>query len=143
MLDRTKQALELLESGDFTCAAVLSDETTLTSSRRGVAPLLGWIDEGVDLAGACAADKVVGKGAALLYVILEAREVYAHVISEQALAALEKHGVSAVCGQIVPYIVNRTGDGRCPIESAVWNIDDPDEALVSIRKKIRDLTNNA
>ena len=72
-----------------------------------------------DFAGAIAADKTVGAGAAHLYCLLGVRAVWANVISEAAEEILIKAGIAVFYGERVPYIINRRGDGMCPIESAV------------------------
>lgn len=132
------KARELLISHDLTCA-VVRGEKTLSSTARGVKPLLGWLDSGEVLSDASAADKVVGKGAAMLYVLLGVKNVYAKVISEIALECLNANGISASADSVVPRIVNRKGDGLCPIESAVCDIDDPETALLAIRKRLSEL----
>ena len=134
-LDKAK---ELLLSENLTCA-VVRGSSTWTSTARGVKPLLDWLDSGEDLVAACAADKVVGKGAAMLYVLLGVKSVYAAVISTPALDCLRTNGITVTAGETVPRILNRTGDGFCPIESAVCGIDDPAEALSAIRKRLAEL----
>lgn len=134
-LDRAK---EILLAGDYTCVLVEGDEI-LTSEKRGVAPLLGWIDEGHDLSGYSAADKVVGRGAAMLYVLMGIQSLYAAVLSKEAEAALESAGIEVTYGELVPRIQNRTKTGYCPMEEAVLGITDPKEALLAIRKKLESL----
>ena len=75
-----------------TCAAA-DGSTLLTSEKRGVAPLLGWLEQGYHLSDFTAADKVVGKGAAFLYLLLGVKYLYAGVISRPALELLKKNGV--------------------------------------------------
>ena len=78
-------AKELLEKENFTCV-LWYGEHLYTSRERGVKPLLEWLDQGLDLSSFSAADKVVGKAAAFLYVLLGVSRVYASVISEAAEA---------------------------------------------------------
>lgn len=134
-----ERAKELLTRGGYTCV-ICKDDAMYTSSKRGVKPLLDWLDERADLRGFSAADKVVGRGAALLYGLLGVRAVYADVLSQEARAALEHCGIVASCGNCVPRIVNRSGTGYCPIETAVLGIDDGEEALKVIRARLKELT---
>lgn len=133
-----ERAKELLTQGDNTCV-VCKDDLIYTSSERGVKPLLCWLDQGTNLQDFSAADKVVGRGAALLYSLLGVRAVYADVLSEEARAALEHCGIAASWGTCVPRIVNRAGTGYCPIETAVLRIDDAKEALTAIRARLKEL----
>lgn len=134
-----ERAARRLHEGDVTCA-LCGGEDMVTDTRRGVAPLLALLDSGRDYSGYAAADKVVGKAAAFLYVRLGVRAVYAPVMSAPAQAVLTAHGVDVSCEGLVQAIRNRTGDGFCPMEQAVWDIDDPVEAETAVRQKLAQLT---
>lgn len=137
MTNRDK-AKELMYSGGYTC--VFTDgEAIYTSTRRGVAPLLQRLDSGVDYSAFSAADKVIGRGAAFLYILLGIKEIYVKVISQPSLELLEENGTNVVYDELVPAIRNRDNTGFCPIESAVKGIDDIDRALVRIRQKAAQL----
>lgn len=132
-------ARKLLETGTCTCVAC-KDGIAYTSAERGVGPLINWVEGGTDLSGFSVADKVIGKGAAMLFVLLDVKEVYTPVMSEPARSVLQEHGIVSHCGSLVPSIRNRTGTGRCPMEEAVLDIDDPYEAFVAIKKKRAELS---
>ena len=89
-----------------------------------------------DLKGFSAADKVVGKAAAILYVLLKVEAVYAPVMSEGAISVLAENGISAFYDKKVSRIINRTGDGLCPMEQAVSDVTDPEEGLKKIRERL-------
>lgn len=101
--------------------------------------MLDLFDTGRDFSSFCAADKVVGRGAAFIYLLLGVKELYVGVISEAALEILENAGIRVTFSRLVPRILNRTGDGFCPIESCVMNIGDSQEALVAIKEKLSEL----
>jgi len=131
-------ARNLLESGNYTCV-VCSGDTTHTTTQRGVAPLLNWLDTGTDLSGFSAADRVVGRGAAFLYCLLGVKEVYARVMSHPAAEVLLSHDIAASADIFVEGIINRQGTGPCPFEAAVMDIQDARKALVAIRDKRRQM----
>ena len=131
-------ARKLLRTGTCTCVAC-KGSIAYTSTERGVGSLISWIDGDTDLSGFSVADKVIGKGAAMLLVILGVKEAYAPVMSEPARATLAAHGIDAYYGSRVPAIRNRMNTGRCPMEEAVLGIDDPAEALAAIKKKRAEL----
>ena len=133
-----QNAIKTLKEGGYTVVLQRGGDAR-TSRARGVAPLLSWLDSGECLAEFAAADKVVGRGAAFLYLALGIGELYAEVLSEPAQALLSAHGVSVTAGTVVPYIVNRSGDGQCPIERAVTGIDTPSEAIAAIRVTLKKL----
>ncbi len=130
-----EQAKQLLHKEQLTCA-VLGGEHTYTSTQRGIAPLMRWIAEGVDMQGYSAADKVVGKAAAYLYVLLGVAEVYALVISQPALEVLERYNIAVWYESLVPAIRNRTDTGFCPMETAVLEIEDTNEAYLVLKAKL-------
>lgn len=132
------KAVELLKEGDYTCVWV-KDNNFTSSRERGVKPLLKRIDGGGSLNGYYAADKVVGNGAAMLYVLLEVSELYALVISESALATLKNHNIPVYYDLCVTNIRNRTNTGICPMEEAVEGISSPEKALEAIRNKLKTL----
>ena len=109
-------------------------ETVYQSEKKGVAPMMGFLDDGIDLCGFCAADRVVGRAAAFLFVLAGVRALYTEVISEGALQVLEDHQIPVTYKTRAPYIINRRGDGRCPMETAVEGIDDPEAAREAIRE---------
>ncbi len=119
--------------------AIVKGGEVYTSRNKGVRPLLDFFDTGVDFAGFSAADKVVGRGAAFIYLALGVRHVYASVISESALSLLVEGGIEVEYGEVVGRILNRSGDGFCPIESAVCDIHDTDTAIAKIRSTLLNL----
>ena len=68
------------------------------------------------LDGAFVADKVVGKGAAALMAAGRVRELFADVVSHAALELLNGAGIPVSYTVAVPHIINRAGDGICPVE---------------------------
>lgn len=135
--DLEKAKTELME-GEYTCV-LRKDGKTYTSTQRGVKPLVAWCDSGEDLHGFSAADKVVGRGAAFLYVLLGVCAVYAGVVSSTALDLLKSRGIFVEYGTLTDHIVNRRGDGVCPFEEAVREIDDADTAYRVIREKMKEM----
>lgn len=106
-----------------------------TFSRRGVADLFSLVaDEPDFLRGASVADRVIGRGAALLLVKGGAREVYAQVISSGALEVLRSVGIETSFDKEVPNIINRTGTDICPVEKLTASTSSPAEAYERIKQ---------
>lgn len=131
----------LLDNG-YTCV-LAKDFQTVYSTKRGVKPLLELLESGRDYSGFLAADKVVGKAAAFLYVLLDIKELYAGIISKPALAVLREHKIETSYDTLVEGIRNRTDTGYCPMETAVLNITDPQAACEEIRKKLEEFANKS
>ncbi len=135
------QAKSLLLDGEYTCVLCKGEET-YTSTKRGVMPLVKWLNSDIDLHEYSVADKVVGKAAAFLYSLLGVKEVYAPVMSESAIHTLAKYGINPTCDLPVKSIINRVGTGSCPMEQTVKSIEDPEEAFMAIKQKLIDLSAN-
>lgn len=132
-LDRARAALP-----GHTLALCRGGEV-VTSDRRGVMPMLGFLREGRDLSGFCAADRVVGRAAAMLFAKAGVRAVFAEVMSDGAAALLAAHGIDASCDVRTAAIENRQKTGLCPMESAVAGIEDIDAGIAAIRRRAEEL----
>lgn len=130
-----EHAKQLLTDARYTCVICRGDDIH-KSEKRGVAPLIELLDSKIDVRGYSAADKAVGKAAAMLFVLLGVSEIYAAIMSRSAKKILDEYGIKYSCGEEVEYIINRKKDGMCPMEKAVMDIDDPAEAQKEIKETI-------
>lgn len=133
-----EKAKQYLMSGDYTCVLCRDDEKYI-SKQRGVKPLVAWVESGEDFRGFSAADKVVGKATAFLYTLLGVKAVYAGVISKSASEVLESKKILVEYGEFAEYIINRSGDGICPFEATVLDINDSKIAYQVIRDKMKEM----
>ena len=133
------RAKEELAAGGYTCV-ICRGSATYHTAERGIRPLLRWLEDGTDLSGGCAADKVVGKAAAMLYCLLQVKAVHAGVLSQPAKEVFERCGVAVSCEMLVDAIENRTKTGLCPMEQATAPLTDPADAPAAIRKKLAELS---
>lgn len=141
-MDITKslsEAKRLLQDEELSFVALDYMGRISRSKKRGVGPALGLIAEHTDLTGGVIADKVVGKAAALLFLLLGPEAIYAATISIPAKKVLDSAGIRVEFEQMVDHIVNREGTGPCPLEHAVMGIQDPVEALETIHRTLADL----
>ncbi len=116
--------------------ALCKDGKVITSDKRGVAPMVDFIRDGAYLSGYSAADKVVGKAAAMLFVKAGIREIYAGTLSKSAKALLDSHGVPCNYGELTERIVSRDKTGLCPMESTVSDTDDIEKGVKLIFDKL-------
>lgn len=130
-LERAKKLLK----GAVTCAFVKGAQER-TSVLTGIRPLMELLDGGETLEGYSAADKIVGRAAAFLYVRLGVAAVYAEVLSAKGEEILKKYGIPYEYREFTENIINRTGDGPCPMEAATEKISDPKEAEEVLRAKL-------
>lgn len=134
-LVRAKDELSL---GAHTCVLCQGAEIR-ASDCRGVKPLVDFYRSGENFCGWSAADKVVGKATAYLYVLLEIKNLYAAVVSRKAIQVLTEAGIYVEYGEMVDHIINRRGDGMCPFEEAVSDAKTPTDAYAIIIEKMQQM----
>lgn len=132
-IEKAKKALD-----GHTIAVALGGKI-ITSDSRGISPMVEFIERGETLRGGSIADLIVGKAAALLFAYAGIVEVYARVLSTSAAKTLDRFGISFTYGEPVDKIINRNGDGTCPMEQITEHIDDPAAALEAIKNKLAEL----
>ncbi|NPD90851.1 DUF1893 domain-containing protein [Xylanibacter muris] len=126
----------LLHEGNYSCV-IRNANGIHTFTQRGVADLYDiYCNRPEYLYKASIADKVVGKGAAALMILGKVKTIYADVISSQALMLLKTSGVEINFDREVPHIINRTGTGRCPLETACDGIYEPKDMFPVIKEFI-------
>ena len=137
------RAIDILKDDKKLTCVFCKGDVCYTSEKRGVAPLLEFIENGTDTTGFCCADRVVGKGAALLYCVLKVKSVYAAIISQKAIEVFRRYGIEYSFDTEVPYIINRQKNGQCPIENSVESIDDAALAVTAIKAALKNLLNKS
>lgn len=121
-------------AGNTICLS--KDGALLVSGERGISPMMDFIASGRNLSGWSAADIIVGKAVALLFVGCGIRGVYARTLSEEGKRVLERAGVYIEYARLVPRIINRAGTDTCPMEKAVQSCDDPGKAYAVLKNKL-------
>ena len=114
--------IQLLHEGKH--SLVVANGEICTFKGRGVTDLYHLLqDDPGFLYEASIADKVMGKAAAALMALAKVKEVYADVVSRPALDLLSKTNMKIRYGTVVPYIINRTATGWCPLEILCFDCD--------------------
>ena len=132
-LELTKKGL----TGHTIC--LCKDGKLLTSDKRGIAPMMDFIEAGVNLIGYAVADLVVGKAAAMLFVKCGITAVYAVTMSQDGKDFLDMHHVPCQYQTLVDKIINRQGSDVCPMEKTVATCNDVNEAYELLKNKLAEL----
>lgn len=128
---------DILSKENHTIVILKKDASVLTSDDRGVSPLIKLLKEDkLQLQDSIIADKVVGKAAALLMIFGGVKEVYTPIISKPAIKVFNINNVKINYDIEVDRIINRKGDGLCPMETLCLDIDNPKEAFERLSNKI-------
>ncbi|MGL4402194.1 MAG: DUF1893 domain-containing protein [Fusobacteriaceae bacterium] len=113
-------------------------EVIFTSDKFGIMPAYQFYKKGWEVTeGTQIEDKVTGKGSAMLLSEAGCREIKTGLISQEAFGILEKKGIEVQYEEIAPYIINRTGNGKCPVETMLEGINDLKEGLPLMEKFLK------
>lgn len=139
MISDLEKAVKLLKENQLTFAAV-KENKNITSKQRGVKPLLELLEGNTSLCRFSVADKVIGKAAAFLYVLLSPDKISTGVVSKSALDVLKRNNINVHYDILTDSIRNRDNTGSCPMEATVMDTDDAYKALELIKNKLIELS---
>ena len=131
-------AKNLIAQQKATCVVIKNHKILNIETGRGVAPVIALYEQGM-LSGAVVVDKIIGKAAAMVLVLGGVKSCYGLTMSQSAAEYLRAHGVAVEYDTLTEHIINRKGDGICPMEQTVAEIDDPAQALGALKEKIAEL----
>lgn len=132
--------IEILHDGSH--SLVVANGEICTFDGRGISDLYNILSEDPGfLQGAEVADKVVGKGAAALMIIGGISSLYADIISVPALELLRQCPIKIDFRKQVDNIINRKGDGICPVETLCIPCATAQECLSRITQFINSRNN--
>lgn len=109
----------------------------VTSTDRGIKPLVELYEKQRSYNTFSVADKVVGKAAAFMYVLLGIKEIYTVVISKEAFMVFKEYGICVEYDVVSDFIINRDKTDICPMEKLVLDVKSPLEAYEKIILKLK------
>lgn len=140
-----ERLIELLHSNNHSLVVSSASGEIRCYDGRGVSDLYNiYVNDASFLDGASIADKVVGLGAAAIMALGNVKKLHTDVISEDASDLLARYGLDVSYSLKVPYIINRSRTGRCPLESLLADNDTSslEYMWAVIKKFVSDMTSN-
>ena len=134
------EAVKLVNNGSKTCVVVKDDKIISAESPKGIAHLIKLYDSGI-LEDSFVSDEIIGKAAAMIFTLGKVKSCYGHIMSRKALNWLNDHNIEASYNTLSDNITNRKGDGICPMEETVADIDDEATAIELLKAKVEELKN--
>lgn len=122
-------------SGHTIC--LCKDGDCIYSEKRGIAPMMGFIADGINLQGYSVADIVVGKAAAMLFVKCGIAGVFAKNLSVGGKEVLKNFGIPFEYEVLTEKIMNRDGTDICPMEKTVRDCENPEEAYKLLAEQVK------
>lgn len=133
-----ERAIENL-SGHTIC--LCKGENIITDDGKGISPMMKFIGENKGISGYSAADIIVGKAAAMLFVKAGISAVHGKVMSYAGKEYLESRGIPCTYDTLTENITDRSGKDICPMERTVSAIEDPDVGYEALKAKIAEMRN--
>lgn len=134
-----KQLRHILHTTNCSCVIANGDKIE-SFYQRGIKDLYELLNSNRSLLeGATIADKVIGKGAAALMIAGGVTMVYADVISEPAMELFKQFSIKVEYDKRVANIINRRGDGICPVEERCAECNTIEECLVKIEEFVKSM----
>lgn len=122
-------AKKLLDEENLSLVVVKNSQVIYKSYDKSIRPMYYVATSLFDKAkGSSIADKVIGKGAAMLCRMMEVEEIYALLMSETAMDVLREANIPFTYQRSCPYIKNMKKTGLCPIEKIA--IESKDETML-------------
>ena len=115
------------------------DGEVITDDGRGISPMMRFIAEERDMKGYSAADIIVGKAAAMLFVKAGIVSVHGKTMSVSGRDHLEAHGIPCSWDIITEKIIDRTGNDICPMEKVVADIEDAELGYKALSKRLAEI----
>jgi len=129
-MDDINKARKILDASDLSLVLVKGGNVLFSSSEKGITGLLRAIFLlGQELAGASLADSIVGRAAAFLALYCGISAVHARLLSEEGESLLVSSGILLSHDRKVPLILNRAGNGPCPLEEKSRAFESPQQAF--------------
>lgn len=133
-------AKDLMDKEKKAIVIVKDKRVIFSSEERGIKPVYTALNELKDeLRGSSAADRVVGKAAAMIYEHAGVKELSTMLISESAINVLIKTPITYEYEKSAPYIENRDRSGMCPVEALSQKADNIDELLAEISSFLKSI----
>jgi len=128
-------AKKYLDEENLSLVVIKDGKLIFKSHEKGIKPIYTLAKEGLkDVKGSSIADRVIGKGAAMICGYLGIKEAYCLLISEAAAKELNEAGIKFSYVQICPSIRNMDNTGICPIEKLSLEAENVYELLDRIEK---------
>jgi iron complex outermembrane receptor protein len=123
-----------LKITNATLVIVKDKKIIFESNSKGISDLVKAIEFfKKELFGSSAADIIIGKAAALLFIYARLDSVFAKTMSKSAMLALKNSNIKFEYEKIVPRIMNKEKNDICPFEKLVIDCSSPTQAYEKIK----------
>ncbi len=127
----------ILSSEDYSIVVIQDGKILIHKKGDGIKPILKVIDElGDEMQDTVVGDRILGKASAFLCRYSKVKGVYSPQATKTAIAILIIGKISCQVDEMIPVIKNKSGDGLCPFEKMLKNVESPEEAYRILKEKV-------
>ena len=125
--------MKLIED-DLSLVIVKKGKVIFETKKQGITGFLQAIEKlDKNLVAASAADRIVGRAAAMLCVYAGMASIFALTISEEGIRVLEDNNIAYLFEKKVSNILNHTKNDVCPFEKLAMGSGSSEEAYVKLK----------
>jgi hypothetical protein len=129
-------ARKILLKTDYSIIVIKNECILIKKRGEGIFPILETIGELKNcINDVIIGDRILGKASALLCKYANVKGVYSPQATKTAIAVLIMAGIPSQIDELIPYIKNRDGNGFCPFEELLKNVNSSEEAYKILSKK--------
>ena len=137
IINDMNRARKILSSEDYSIVVIRKEKILSHKKGDGIKPILEVIKElGYEMNGTIVGDRILGKASAFLCRYSKVKGVFSPQATKTAIAILIVGGIPCQVGEIIPFIKNRSGDGLCPFEKMLQNVESPEEAYKILKENV-------
>lgn len=126
----------ILSSEDYSIVVIQDGKILIHKKGDGIKPILKVIDElGDEMQDTVVGDRILGKASAFLCRYSKVKGVYSPQATKTAIAILIIGKIPCQVDEMIPVIKNKSGDGLCPFEKMLKNVESPEEAYRILKEK--------
>lgn len=139
--DALDDAISMISHDEIACGLILRGKLISTVKGRGIRPLFELCQNNIEAAkDAVLADKIIGRAASFVAISFGMKAVFGETMSKGAVKLLAEHNIEAAYNVFTDEIRNRANTGICPMDSAILNVTDVDEAIMRLKEEIARLS---
>lgn len=119
------------------CSFVLvNNDNIITNNDKGLKPIVDLIDSGEDYSEYAICDKITGRAAAFLYVLLGIENVHAKKMAKLAIQILDRAEIEYSYDELIETVLDENMDEIDPVELSVLRSGSAVQAIEDIKKAL-------
>lgn len=134
-MNNIEKAKQIFSENEYTFV-LLSEENIITSTDKGLKPMVDLIESNEDFSEYVICDKITGRAAAFLYVLLGIEKVHAKKMAKLAVQILDRAEIEYSYDEMIETVLDENMTEIDPVELSVLRSGSAVQAIVDIKKAL-------